>query len=592
MKTKIRSLKLRLIFSYVFVVVFTFALVAYFLDKNLEEDALHDLKTSLANQASLIEAQFPDTPASAWDIPGLEILIRDLSLRTKNRITIIGADGKVLIDSERSSEEVLDMDNHADRPEVRLALEGLTGDRIRYSSTLKMKMLYIAMPITGRGGINGVIRLAMPLVNVERMFGNIRNSIIFSIVFALVLAFVLGSLLTSGIIKPINKIIHVSRRFSAGDFTHRIYHDSKDEIGELADTLNKMAHDIEEKIRTASSQGQQLNAIFNSMIEGVLLTDREGRIVSINHAIERIFQVTRQDVEGRTFLESIRNNEIADMITAVLETGSPLSKEITLVYPVQGVFQINAIPIFYGNSINGSLSVIHDITGIKRLERMRQDFIANVSHELKTPLTSIKGFVETLLEGALEDKDNNRRFLQIIQDHTERLDSLVSDLLSLSHLESKEISLKKEILDLREQLEAVVSGFASQIKRMKVEVRNDLPAGIRVSADRERIGQVFTNLMDNAIKFNKEKGTIRISAQEAGGKIKVFIEDSGVGIPPKDLPRIFERFYRVDKARSREMGGTGLGLSIVKHIIELHGGTVGVESTEGLGSRFWFTLPQ
>jgi len=323
-----------------------------------------------------------------------------------------------------------------------------------------------------------------------------------------------------------------------------------------------------------------------------LLTDREGRIVSINHAIERIFQVTRQDVEGRTFLESIRNNEIADMITAVLETGSPLSKEITLVYPVQGVFQINAIPIFYGNSINGSLSVIHDITGIKRLERMRQDFIANVSHELKTPLTSIKGFVETLLEGALEDKDNNRRFLQIIQDHTERLDSLVSDLLSLSHLESKEISLKKEILDLREQLEAVVSGFASQIKRMKVEVRNDLPAGIRVSADRERIGQVFTNLMDNAIKFNKEKGTIRISAQEAGGKIKVFIEDSGVGIPPKDLPRIFERFYRVDKARSREMGGTGLGLSIVKHIIELHGGTVGVESTEGLGSRFWFTLPQ
>jgi len=223
---------------------------------------------------------------------------------------------------------------------------------------------------------------------------------------------------------------------------------------------------------------------------------------------------------------------------------------------------------------------------------MRSDFVANVSHELKTPLTSIKGFVETLLEGALDDKENNRNFLKIIYDHTERLNNLVEDLLSLSHLESKEIILNKKSFNLRQQLEEAISTFKAQLKKNGIEVKNELPISISVTADQDRMEQVFTNLIDNAIKFNKEKGAIRIYIQEVNGKIKVFVEDKGIGIPEKDIPRIFERFYRVDKARSRELGGTGLGLSIVKHIVELHGGNVGVESAEGLGSKFWFTIPK
>ncbi|MGB4521098.1 MAG: ATP-binding protein, partial [Candidatus Omnitrophota bacterium] len=217
---------------------------------------------------------------------------------------------------------------------------------------------------------------------------------------------------------------------------------------------------------------------------------------------------------------------------------------------------------------------------------------ANVSHELKTPLTSIKGFVETLLEGALDDKENNRNFLKIIQDHAERLNNLVEDLLSLSHLESKEIVLNKKSLNLRQQLEEVISGFKSQLKKMNVEIKNDLSVSIMVDVDRDRIEQVFTNLIDNAIKFNKEKGFVMIYGEETNDKVRITVEDSGIGIPERDIPRIFERFYRVDKARSRELGGTGLGLSIVKHIIELHNGSVGVESTEGFGSKFWFVLPQ
>jgi two-component system phosphate regulon sensor histidine kinase PhoR len=242
--------------------------------------------------------------------------------------------------------------------------------------------------------------------------------------------------------------------------------------------------------------------------------------------------------------------------------------------------------------ISGCLIVIHDITEIRRLETMRRDFVANVSHELKTPLTSIKGFVETLLSGALEDKDNNRNFLKIIQDHTYRLDKLVNDLLSLSNLESKGIIIRKADFNLNTQAKEVILGFKSQLKNKNIEIINQLSHDFKVNADQDRIEQVFVNLIDNAIKFNKERGFIKIYTQDLDKDVKVIIEDSGTGIPQKDIPRIFERFYRVDKARSRELGGTGLGLSIVKHIIELHGGSVGVESTEGLGSKFWFILPK
>jgi two-component system, OmpR family, phosphate regulon sensor histidine kinase PhoR len=588
---KIRSLKLKLILSYVFVIIFTFGLVAFFLDKNLEENSLSDLKSSLVNQAQLIESQLSSKPIIQTEIPILETLVKDLSSRIKSRITIVDTQGQVLADSQKLLKDIPDMENHAARPEIKSALAGIVAEEIRYSSTLKINMLYVAVPIKARDGIVGVIRLALPLVSVEDMLNGIRNAIIFSIIFALLLAFVSGSLITSGIIKPVNKIIRVSRKFSTGDFTHKIYHDSKDEIGELADTLNKMASDIEAKMKDVNSQSQQLRAIFNSMIEGVMLTDREGHIVSVNQAIERIFQVVKPDVEGKTFLEAIRNNDIAEIITAVLRAGKSVSKEIALIFPVQSIFEVNATPIFESGSVNGCLVVIHDITEIRRLETMRRDFVANVSHELKTPLTSIKGFVETLLEGALEDKENNRNFLKIIQEHADRLDKLVNDLLSLSHLESQGIVLDKREFNLNDQVKEVIAGFKSQLKNKGIEVTNQLPNELIINGDQDRVEQVLVNLIDNAIKFNKDKGPIKIYKQDHSGNIKIIIEDFGMGIPGKDIPRIFERFYRVDKARSRQLGGTGLGLSIVKHIIELHGGTVGVESTEGLGSKFWFSLP-
>ena len=592
MRIKTPKLKARLLLSYVFIIFISFGFIAYFLDKNLEELSLQEIKSSLLNQANLIENQIPADKIMADGISFLNTLAKTLSSKTQARITVTNLKGSVLADSEKSQEEIVKMENHAQRPEIKSALEGELGEIIRYSSTLKIDMLYTAIPLKDKSNVIGVVRLALPLTYIQRQLALIKKAIFITLIFALGLAFVLGSVLAAAIVKPINKIIHGARKFSGGDFNHKILLNSKDEIGELALVLNKMAQGLEDKIKEVEAQNQKLSAIFNSMIEGVIVIDRAGRIISINPTIEKIFGILKNDTEGKNFLEAIRNNDILEVITTVLEKGESVSAELTLVYPVRRIFEVNATPIFENKAISGCLAVIHDITEIRRLETVRSDFVANVSHELKTPLTSIKGFVEILLEGALDDKENNRNFLKIIQDHAERLDNLVNDLLSLSHLESKEIMLKKTNFNLKQQVEGVISGFSSQLKKKDIELKNELPASISLTADKNRIEQVVTNLIDNAIKFNQEKGFVRIFSEEINGKVKITIEDSGIGIPEKDIPRIFERFYRVDKARSRSLGGTGLGLSIVKHIIEIHGGTVGVESVEGLGSKFWFILPK
>jgi len=585
-----KSFKLNLIFSYIFTIAISFGFIAVFLSRNLEDNSLQEIKSSLVSQAQLIQYQIPPSSLTTQNTTYLSDLVQKLNSRIKCRLTIIDKQGKVLADSGKSPDEISGMDNHLGRPEVKEALSGATGIYTHYSATLKIDMLYVALPVMDSSDILGVIRLALPLENVRKILFTTRKIILLGLFFALGLAFVIGSLMAGKITKPINKMIRVSRKFSEGDFSRRIIQDSRDEIGELAVTLNKMAQDIEDKIRQIETQNQKLTAILNSMIEGVIVVDKAGYIVSINHTIEKIFDVSEKDALGKLFLETVRNNDILDAINRVLKDGNSVSAQLDLIFPVRRIFHINAAPIFHDQAVSGCLVVIHDITEIRRLETMRRDFVANVSHELKTPLTSIKGFVETLLEGALEDKENNRDFLRIIHDHAERLNSLVNDLLSLSYLESKESVLDKNDLNLNRQLEEVTAGFMSQLKKRGIDVKNELPQGLTVKADADRIRQVFTNLIDNAIKFNKENGSIRVFHQELEGEVKICVEDSGMGIPAKDIPRIFERFYRVDKARSRLLGGTGLGLSIVKHIVELHGGRIGLESTEGFGSKFWFTL--
>jgi two-component system phosphate regulon sensor histidine kinase PhoR len=392
--------------------------------------------------------------------------------------------------------------------------------------------------------------------------------------------------------RQIRKIIDALSKIAQGDFKEHlgIYPDS--EITHLADTINKSLQKLKDKIYEKAKETTRMQTILNSMVEGVIAVDKDKKILSINPAITKIFDVSKQVAEGKFFLEVIRNNDIFELITEVLERGELVSREITLIFPVRKIFKVSASPIFDGQSLTGCVAVIYDITDMRRLETIRSEFVANASHELKTPLTSIKGFVETLLGGAIDDKENSRNFLRIIEEHTTRLGSLINDLLELSRIESKQVKLIIEEVNCKELVAKVITMFKSQLKKKNITITNDINAKIEINADREKIQRAFINLIDNAIKFNKESGYINIYNQDINGARKFIIEDSGIGIPAKDLPRIYERFYRVDKARSREFGGTGLGLSIVKHIIELHKGEVGVESTEGFGSKFWFTLPK
>ncbi|MBF0217359.1 MAG: PAS domain S-box protein [Candidatus Omnitrophica bacterium] len=409
--------------------------------------------------------------------------------------------------------------------------------------------------------------------------------------FSLGFALILGGILANGIVIPIRRITHIARLFAGGVFNRRILSPADDETGELAGTLNEMAHNIERRVNAGETGSRKLSAVLSSMVEGVLVLGHNADIVSLNPTAEQLFGISRKDAEGKIFLEAIRNNDIAEVINDVYKGAGLVSREISFMYPRRGTFEVNASPIYDNEIVSGCLVVVHDITEIRRLETVRSDFVANVSHELKTPLTSIRGFVETLLEGAIDDKKNNREFLRIIQAHAERLTVLVEDLLSLSHLESKGIELDKQPLALKPLIDGIITGFSAQSKKRNIDVRNGLSGDVVIHADRNKIEHVFTNVIDNAIKFNREKGSVLISSRENDTMIEISVEDFGIGIPEKDKPRIFERFYRVDKARSRAEGGTGLGLSIVKHIVELHGGTVALESAEGVGSRFTIKLP-
>ena len=391
--------------------------------------------------------------------------------------------------------------------------------------------------------------------------------------------------------QQIRKIKAVLEKIEKGDTSQRINIYSRDRLGRLAQAIDRAISALGLRISGLEKEAIQARAILSGMSEGVLAIGDDERILLVNPAAEEIFGIKKQEAEGRLFLEVVRNNDISEIINTALKEGRTISRELILVLPVQKTFKINASPILENERVSGCVLVVHDITQMRRLEKVRSDFVANVSHELKTPLTSIKGFVETLLSGALEEKENSREFLKIIQEQADRLDALSNDLLNLASLEEPGIAFKKEKVNLKALTDKALAVFDAELKKKEIKTANELAEDLSVSADKNKIEQVFTNLIDNAVKFNRQNGSITIrSAECPGNKIKITVKDSGIGIPDRDLLRVFERFYRVDKARSRGLGGTGLGLSIVKHIVELHGrrGEPGKHRRPGL--EFSFTL--
>lgn len=530
--------------------------------------------------------------------------VRDLSSRALARVTVIAPDGRVLADSSVSDSNLATVENHLARPEIQQAVATGRGTDLRMSHTTGERTLYLAIGMSGANQATPPVflRLGLPMTTFDREVAKLHRNLALAFGIAFLIAVALSVWLAHSITKPLSDIAIAARQLANGDHDVRIRTGSRDEVGLLADTFNHMTDQLNAKIDELSEDRSQLLAMLTSMVEGVVVLDNRGRILQVNPALERMFTITRSETRGRPSSDVFRHPGLNALISTVLATRTGQKDEIVLM-PGGRCLHIEA-SIAGGEQEHDACAVLvfHDITELRRLENIRKDFVANVSHELRTPLTSIKGYVEALLDGGKDDPETSTKFLDIILKQSDRLNLILEDLLQLSKIESGQVLFTRAPLQIRSVIErtlAMISPLAEKKgHRLTSHVASDLPL---LNGDEERLVQVFANLLDNAIKYTQKNGEITVSAQRAtqacnpteplGDSIEVTVTDTGIGIPESDRPRIFERFYRVDKARSREMGGTGLGLAIVKHIVEGHGGQVWVEANVPTGSRFVVRLP-
>lgn len=508
----------------------------------------------------------------------------------KARVTLIDHTGRVLGDSDMSQAGLAGMENHLQRPEIQEALRSGSGSSLRYSDTLKTSMLYTALAYSS-GQAVGVIRLALPLAYLANATASLHIIAGSAMFMAILLALVFSLILSKITSRPLREMAAVAARIGKSEEFRRIPVTSRDEIGALATVLNDMAERIDTQMRSLATEKARLDTILRGMGEGVMVATSDGTITLVNPAFRTMFAITGT-VEGKRLIEISRNPDLQSAFHDLSVSGKELIREIRI-QPGTVTLLTHWVPLWTAGSGDGVVAVFHDISDMKYVEDMRRDFVANVSHELRTPVSVIKGYAETLmLDGMLASEPvRAARFVEIIHNHAERLTTLINDILTLSCLESRTATLELHAMDMASTVNKSCMLLANLAAEKNIQLHNALPDGLpRVLADQGRLEQVLVNLIDNAIKYSSAEGSVRISAEVAGSFVKVSVEDTGIGIPAKDLPRIFERFYRVDEGRSRDQGGTGLGLAIVKHIIQLHGGELSVSSVPGRGSIFSFTL--
>jgi len=573
--------------------------------RSLERQYLVQFNNILEAKAELVEYGFQPLFHTGVGLPtpsSLQAKARDLSDRASARVTLIATDGTVMADSAVADVDLSAVENHKSRPEIQQALSNGHGQDVRYSHTTGERTMYRAVLLQRPHPAPPiVVRVAQPMVMVDREMSELKQQLVLAVGIAFLVTLAVSVWLARSITKPLSDIALAAQQLSSGNQAFRIRTTAQDEVGFLATTLNHLADQLHAKIEELSEDRAQLLAVLTSMVEGVMVLDIRGQVLQINPALERMFGISRLETRGRPYAGLFRHHMLNDLITTMLRARTHRQDEIVL--PLTGrCLQIEASPAG-GERDNEACVVLvfHDITELRRLEKIRKDFVANVSHELRTPLTSIKGYVEALLDGAKDDPAASSKFLDIILKQSNRLNLIIEDLLELSKIESGRVSLKKEPLELR----SVVERTLSMIKPIAEKNHHRLVTAIDPSlpplaGDEDRLVQVLTNLLDNAVKYTPAGGTITVGAKPAPSvgnaeqpakAVDLSVADTGIGIPEQDRPRVFERFYRVDKARSRELGGTGLGLAIVKHIVEGHGGHVWVEANHPQGSRFVVRLP-
>lgn len=571
----------------------------------LERQHLAQLGETLEATTELVEYGFWSlfsTDRSSLSPTQLQDTTRDLGNRAAARVTLIAVDGTVLADSAVRDADLSTLENHKSRPEVAQAFSTGQGQDVRSSHTTGERTMYRAVLMrTAQDTSPLVVRVGLPMVVLDRELSETREHLFLALGMAFLVALTLSVWLAHSITKPLSDIVSAARQLDSGNHTLHIRTTAQDEVGLLASTLNRVADQLQVKIDELSEDRAQLLAVLTSMVEGVMVLDYRGHVLQVNPALERMFGISRVEARGRPCTDLFRHQQLNELVAIILH--SPAHHQDEIVLPLTGrCLQIEASPAG-GKRENEACVVLvfHDITDLRRLEKIRKDFVANVSHELRTPLTSIKGYVEALLDGAKDDPVASTKFLDIILKQSDRLNLIIEDLLELSKIESGGISFKEGPIELRSLVEralSVVKPIADKNRHhLTTAIDSGLPA---VAGDEGRLVQVLTNLLDNAIKYTPEGGTITVGAtlvpplgktEPLTNAIDISVADTGIGIPEQDRPRVFERFYRVDKARSRELGGTGLGLAIVKHIVEGHGGQVWVEANQPRGSRFVVRLP-
>jgi two-component system phosphate regulon sensor histidine kinase PhoR len=590
-------------------IAISLAMVGLYLERRERAAAVDQAVARLGALVSLLSSEVTASllEGDAW--------ARRAAGRTGARVTVMAPDGRVLADSEELSTR---MENHATRPEVAAALAAGRGHAVRFSRTVQRDLLYFAQAVPQAVGGRLILRLAVPVGEVAYGSSRFRRDFLVIALVSLAVAAGIAFLWAVRITRPLRQMVGFARSVAQGEMTQRLAVRSQDEIGELAGALNTMAGDLQRTLERLEAEGQRIRTIMESMAEGLLVVDARGRISLVNPAAEASLGLKKETALGQTPLEAVRNHELDDLIKAAGKQEGGASAEITLAFPRRRILAGTAVAIRdAAGALQGTVLALRDITRLKRLEEARMEFVVNVSHEIRTPLTAIRGYAETLLDGGLGDRDEARRFLEIIHRHAERLGRLLNDLLDLSNIELERTPLTIQPLGVAEATRQAAAMLLPQAERKAIRFISAVPDELPpVLADRDRLVQILVNLLDNAVKYTPEGGSVRIIAERVngtsappgetsgpvhrftdppihaeGGFVEIAVADTGIGIPEKDLPRITERFYRVDKARSRELGGTGLGLAIVKHLVQVQAGTLTIESQPGRGTQVRIRLP-
>jgi len=587
---KKRRLLWHLYSTYLLIIIISLAATTWFASRTLKQFYLEQSAEDLQARVHLFEAQISNylTPI---DEKNVDRLCKTIGPQAKTRLTVVLPSGKVIGDSKNDPAA---MDYHLDRPEIIEALKGQTGISTRYSRTLEKDMMYVGVPVKRNSHIIAIMRTSVPLDPIDETLKNIEIKIAFGGLFIVIFAAILSLLVSRLISRPIEQIKKGAESFARGEFEHRLPVFNSEELGSLSETMNQMAVELQKRINCMREQRNELEAVLSSMVEGIIALDNEQKIISINKAAAQIFGAIASEVQNRSIQEVFRNTDLQNFVSSALSSDETVEKDITLYGDNERILNAHSATLHdaKGKSV-GALIVLNEVTTLRRLETIRRDFVANVSHEIKTPITAIKGFVETLRDTAMENREDAMRFLTIIEKHVDRLNAIIEDLLSLSRIEQ---GVEKEDISLvesriRDIIAASVQLFEGKASSKNIEIVISCDENLKAKVNQPILEQAVSNLLDNAIKYSDNESTINVEVRQTEAETIISVHDRGCGIEEEHLSRLFERFYRADKARSRKLGGTGLGLAIVKHIAQAHQGYVEVQSTPNKGSSFSLHLP-